>query len=385
MLVTARKTGAEDDDDLEAAAKGRRGVFFSYQQPAPGLFLKLSVLGLLLCQNTTYTLVRRYSQATLNEKYDPQEVLLMGEVFKLVFSVCVSIFFLDESSSSPSDAADPPSPSRATFAYAARRALTRLVYLTRHSGKMFALAAIYGVMNVLSYVAIRRVDAAVFTVCAQLKILTTAACSVSILRKRLSPTKWRALLQLVLGCVLVTVPQSTKKKKIEGEGGSSDSDTSRAFLLGVFAVLVEVTLSGFASIYFEKVVKAADDNLSVWDRNYQLALHSILLYLVYGVVERNFYVEDDAPPYRPLHDFSAVAWFLAFLGGGGGLLVALTVKVADSVIKTLAVSISIVTSTLASHFLLQGPLDLPMAIGSLVVALAVLNYQYDATPPDPQK
>ena len=36
-------------------------------------------------------------------------------------------------------------------------------------------ALIYGAMNVLSYVSIRRIDAAVFTVCAQLKILTRAA------------------------------------------------------------------------------------------------------------------------------------------------------------------------------------------------------------------
>ena len=341
--------------------------FFSYQAQ-PGLLLKMTVLGLLLCQNTTYTLVRRYSQANLNEKYDPQEVLLMGEVFKLIFALGMAVFVDD----APSDAASPEMP-RVKFHplwYGIQKVTARVVYLTKHSGKMFALAAIYGVMNVLSYVAIRRVDAAVFTVCAQLKILTTAACSVTILRKRISPTKWRALIHLVLGCVLVTVPQSRK--------GSMGDDTNK-MILGVAAVLVEVTLSGFASIYFEKVVKNSDDQLTVWDRNYQLAFHSIILYVVSSFIDRTYFAKDLAP-YRPLHDFSHVAWFLAFLGGGGGLLVAMTVKVADSVIKTLATSLAIVSSTLASHFLLQGPLDLPMAIGAGVVSLAVLNYQYDATP-----
>ena len=147
------------------------------------------------------------------------------------------------------------------------------------------------------------------------------------------------------------------------------------------AVVLEVTLSGFASIYFEKVVKTSQEQLSIWDRNFQLALHSILIFLAYSYAERTFFSGEKArAPYRPLHDFSAVAWALALLGGGGGLLVALTVKVADSVVKTLAVSAAIVTSTLSSHFLLDGPLDLPMAIGAGVVALAVMNYTLDATP-----
>mmetsp|Transcript_15204 Transcript_15204/g.20110 ORF Transcript_15204/g.20110 Transcript_15204/m.20110 type:complete len:367 (+) Transcript_15204:101-1201(+) len=337
-----------------------------YHAIAPSFALKATVLLLLLGQNTSYTLLRRYSMASLKEKYDPQEVLLMGELFKLIFSVAMTW-----SDPSPSDAG----PGGHLF--------ERLSYLTIHSGKMMALAGIYGTMNVLSFVAIRRIDAAVFTVCAQLKILTTAAFSVLILKRRLTPTKWRALVQLVLGCILVTVPQishkhTTSEEEEEEEEPNSEYTSSTQFLFGVLAVLLEVSMSGFASIYFEKVIKTADEKLTVWDRNYQLALHSILLYSIYSFVERNYFTLDP-PPYRPLHDFSHVAWTLAFLGGGGGLLVAMTVKVADSIVKTLAVSIAIVTSTLASHFLLGGPLDLPMTIGALIVALAVLNYTLDAT------
>mmetsp|Transcript_16916 Transcript_16916/g.20759 ORF Transcript_16916/g.20759 Transcript_16916/m.20759 type:complete len:474 (-) Transcript_16916:108-1529(-) len=165
-----------------------------YHAIAPSFALKATVLLLLLGQNTSYTLLRRYSMASLKEKYDPQEVLLMGELFKLIFSVAMTW-----SDPSPSDAG----PGGHLF--------ERLSYLTIHSGKMMALAGIYGTMNVLSFVAIRRIDAAVFTVCAQLKILTTAAFSVLILKRRLTPTKWRALVQLVLGCILVTVPQISHK------------------------------------------------------------------------------------------------------------------------------------------------------------------------------
>lgn len=329
--------------------------------------IKMAVLVMLLLQNTVYTLLRRYSMANLAEKYDPQEVLLVGEVFKLVFSA-----FVVATSKEPSDAA---SDAGGPWIQAYKR---RMFYLTYHSGKMFALALIYGAMNILSYVAIRRVDAAVFTVCAQLKILSTATFSVTVLGRDISALKWRSLFQLVLGCVLVTVPQLSPSPS--SVGGSEKNDIS--FILGLAAVLLEVTLSGFASIYFEKVIKASDEKLTVWDRNFQLAMHSIFLYTTYSFVERN-YVSVPQARYVPFHDFSLVAWTLAFLGGGGGLLVALTVKYADSVVKTLAVSCAIVTSTLASHYLLGGLLTLEMVMGALIVASSVLNYSFDPTPRTP--
>ena len=38
-------------------------------------------------------------------------------------------------------------------------------------------------------------------------------------------------------------------------------------------------LSGFASIYFERVLKSVEETYSVWDRNFQLAFWSAAIYL----------------------------------------------------------------------------------------------------------
>ena len=38
---------------------------------------------------------------------------------------------------------------------------------------------------------------------------------------------------------------------------------------------VQVTLSGFVSVFFEKVLKSRIVNLSVWDRNFQVRLHTL--------------------------------------------------------------------------------------------------------------
>ena len=49
-------------------------------------------------------------------------------------------------------------------------------------------------------------------------------------------------------------------------------------LFGFGAVLTEVVLSGFASIYFERGVKSTSEVVSIWERNFQLGLYSILIY-----------------------------------------------------------------------------------------------------------
>ena len=51
------------------------------------------------------------------------------------------------------------------------------------------------------------------------------------------------------------------------------------YLVGLGACLGDVLLSGFVSIYFEKVLKSKASTYSVWDRNFQLAVCSIAIYL----------------------------------------------------------------------------------------------------------
>ena len=73
------------------------------------------------------------------------------------------------------------------------RGARKLTWLAANSGKMLILALIYGAMNLLSFVSLQRIDAAAFTVCAQLKILTTAFFSVVVLGRKLTWTKWNKI------------------------------------------------------------------------------------------------------------------------------------------------------------------------------------------------
>lgn len=75
--------------------------------------------------------------------------------------------------------------------------------------KLAIPAGLYTVQNNLLYIALSNLDAATYQVTYQLKILTTAIFSVTMLGRKLSSTKWLALVLLMAGVSLVQVMAST--------------------------------------------------------------------------------------------------------------------------------------------------------------------------------
>jgi UDP-galactose transporter len=91
----------------------------------------------------------------------------------------------------------------------------------------------------------------------QLKILTTALFTVAILRRKLLGTQWLSLLVLLVGVALVQLAQTDEKKVTEGP------EQNR--LVGFGAALSACVLSGFAGIYFEKILKVSNDKFATSD------------------------------------------------------------------------------------------------------------------------
>lgn len=313
--------------------------------------MKLMVLIILCLQNSIFTVLRRYSQGVLKEIYSKHEVLLVGEFIKILFSAWMI------SKDLPQERQQEGFPNGLK---------NHLQYLTRTSAKMFILALIYGAMNILSYVSLRNIGAGIFTIFAQMKIMTTATFSTIILRRQYSWARWRALASLMLGVLLFSEP-------IWGDPEKRKSVAGGSVMIGTAAVLIEVTLSGFASIYFEKVIKTDPLQLNIWERNFQLALGSCPVYFFFilteGGGEAGFF-----------GGWSLVAWALALLGAAGGLLVALSIKYGDSILKTLATTGAIILSSVLDHTLLGGPLTATMVIAGSQVVIAICSYTFDATP-----
>jgi len=199
-----------------------------------------------------------------------------------------------------------------------------------------------------------------FTVCAQLKILTTATFSTLLLNRQYSWVRWRALVSLMIGVLLFS--EHTWNKKEEMVNGNP--------VLGTIAVLAEVTLSGFASIYFERVIKKDSGRMNIWERNFQLSISSCPIYVFFILFQENKFGTG----------WSGLAILLSVLGAAGGLLVALSLKYADSILKTLATTGAIVVSSLIDHYFLDGPLTAIMVLGGFIVVLSLCDYTFDPTP-----
>ena len=78
--------------------------------------------------------------------------------------------------------------------------------------------------------------------------------------------------------------------------------------------------------------------------------------------------------------WSFLAWIVTSLGAAGGLLVALSIKYGDAILKTLATTAAIILSSLLDYAFLQGPLTPVMVIAGVQVIIAICNYTFDTTP-----
>lgn len=208
-----------------------------------------------------------------------------------------------------------------------------------------------------------------------MKILTTAIFAVIILRKKLLPTQWGALLILVSGIALVQLAQTDDKKVTTIDPNMPEQNR----LIGFSAAFGACILSGFAGIYFEKMLKGAD--ISVWMRNVQLSLLSLPFGLITCLVNDFSVIADKGFFWG--YDLFVV--YLVVLQAGGGLLVAMVVKYADNILKGFATSLAIVISCVASIYFFNFHLTLQFAIGTLLVMSSIFLYGWTPKPKSPVK
>ena len=220
--------------------------------------LRIGVCVLLCMQNSAYTLSRRYGSGVLKEAASSQSILAVGEIMKLVFSIVM--IRRQQAGGAEVGGAE-------SLAGAARRLVTS-------SLPMAVPALIFLAMNLLSFVALRRISASAFTLIQQGKIVATAMLSRFLLGKLISPARWRALCTLLCAVLIIchqTHPQTVQACGTEdaapsgavGAGGAQSPAADEAerlateayseYAIGVAAVAVEAGLSGLSNVYFEKV------------------------------------------------------------------------------------------------------------------------------------
>ena len=333
-------------------------------------FLATLFLGILAVENTASMLARRYAVGIIRLKFSKNAVLAVNELMKLAFCLFMTTRDTKVSGGHPHGAGINKATRR-------RRARAHLRSVVAGSRPMAIPAVVYLVVNLISYPALERIDAAVFTAISQLKVLATAFFAVLMLGTSISGRKWRTLTVMVLGVVLVSWESAPDA---DGLTKSNSGDfITRDYSVGIMCAAVQTALSGFGSIYFEMMLKRGrigpPDNVesgtefSVWDRNIQLAMYSIAIYLPMALL--------DVGGLNILEGWTPLVWGIACLHASGGVLVALSVLYSSSVTKTVAVCASLVLTTVMGNRLFDAPLNGAIGLGCAVVVISVFGYRDD--------
>ncbi|KAL9001326.1 MAG: hypothetical protein Q9169_000217 [Polycauliona sp. 2 TL-2023] len=225
-------------------------------------------------------------------------------------------------------------------------------------------------------------DTATFQVTYQFKILPTALFSVILLRRRIAPRQWFALLLLMIGVAVVQKPATgsaslpplkdtpvgphfpwslagfrgigspalahLSKRSATYEGIQEDDALEYPMAnasMGIAAALMGCVVSSLASVYFERILKDAINPVSLWVRNVQLSFYSMFPALFIGV----FYMDGEKIARNGFFaGYNWAVWCTLILQAFGGMIVSLCVKHADNISKSFAMSISILISLCAS-------------------------------------
>ena len=238
--------------------------------------------------------------------------------------------------------------------------------------RVAGIALLFIVQKNLLYLAVSNLDAAVFQVTYQLKVLTTAMFSVVLLKRTLSYQKIAALILLTLGVALVQLDKA--------QDASSNSYQEQSRWVGLVAVLGACCTSGFGGVYFELVLKPhAHDNdkqtpirppPSVWAKNVQLSTFGLIIGLSGAFMK-------DATAIKAngfLQGYTGVVWGVVALQACGGLVVAAIIKYADNILKNFATAVSIVTSTIVSASLFGFSVSALFVWGCVLQFFAIYLY-----------
>lgn len=313
--------------------------------------LKYLSLGVLVVQTTSLVLTMRFSRTLQAEgpRYLASSAVVSAEVLKIL--ICTLLVFRDHS-----------------FSVKALVDVMKEEILNKPMETMMLAipSGIYTLQNNLLYVALSNLDAATYQVTYQLKILTTALFSVLLLGKKLNTNQWLSLLVLMAGIALVQWPA-------DSPGGTEQVPLSAGSqFIGVAAVLVACVFSGFAGVYFERILKGTKQ--SVWVRNIQLGLFS----LVFGLLGVFVYDRKKVQESGMFQGYNGITCTVVVLQALGGLVIAAVIKYADNILKGFATSLSIIFSTLISYYWLQDfePTSL-FFLGGLLVIAATFLYGYE--------
>ena len=334
---------------IKAARSTRKAMFIKYGSL---LLLVGQMVGLVLLMR--YSRTRHSNNDEDDDMYLASTAVFMMEVLK--FCICIGVVFY-----------------QGKFSLKALR-LELYTHIWASPYDLMKLAVpsfLYTVQNNLLYLALSNLDAATYQVLYQLKILTTAIFSATMLGRKFSTIKWISLIVLTCGVAIVEISGSNDHSSSSSSGKTNNSDgdnDQNNRLVGLIAVLCAACTSGFSGVYFEKILKGSE--VTLWIRNIQMGIFSIAIAFLTAMVQdstqiaaKGFFV-----------GYSPIVLTVITVQAVGGLIVAVVVKYADNVLKVFATSFSILLSCVISALAFDFRPNKSFLLGASLVLLSTIMY-----------
>nr|XP_033793917.1 CMP-sialic acid transporter isoform X2 [Geotrypetes seraphini] len=288
----------------------------------------------------TYIVTLRYTRTTGEELYFSTTAVFSTEVLKLFFSMSIL--------------------AKETGSLRGLIASLRVNVLgsPKEMLKLSIPSLVYAVQNNMAFLALSNLDAAVYQVTYQLKIPCTALCMVLMLHRSLGKLQWISIFMLCGGVTLVQWnPTETTKVKMEQKP-----------MIGFVALTIAVLCSGFAGVYFEKVLKSS--GTSLWVRNIQMYISGIVVTLIGVYISDGHQINEKGF----FFGYTFLVWFVIFLASMGGLYTSIVVKYTDNIMKGFSAAAAIILSTIASVVLFGLQITLTFTLGTLLVCISIYLY-----------
>ncbi|CAG9535189.1 unnamed protein product [Cercopithifilaria johnstoni] len=295
---------------------------------------------------TGYTVMVRYSRSsTLKHlQYFPTTVVYLSEMIKMI----IALFFVFQINS---------------YNISEFTRYMRKEYFGKPKDllKMAFPSIAYAIQNNLDFVALSNLNAGIYHVTTQLKVVTTALFMMIILGRRFSSIRWLAIFLLSGGVAVVEV--SINERNVAEKNDEN-------YVVGLGAVLLTCVTAGFGGVYFEHLLKDGSET-PFWIRNLQMyscgvvtAALGCILSEWNRIFTKGFF-----------YGYNIVVIAIILFLSTGGIYISLVMKYLDNLCKSFASAVSIILVVMISYFILHDmQLNWIFIIGSITVCGAILLY-----------
>ena len=208
----------------------------------------------------------------------------------------------------------------------------------------------FTILNVVSFWVLKHSNASIYVILIQMKAPCTMLLSFLTMRKMFTPPQVIAVLLICICCG--NVVDTTKSSRV--------TET-----LAVCGMVVEVVIASATTVYMQKIFNNSPRTL--WIRNMEMSLISIVLYGVGAVYLRRF-------------TYTLTGVFFSALAATSGILSALCVLYCGATPKAVTSSVTVLSVTFIDALLSNQFPSMQRCSFYVISSLAILLYTYQAPP-----